>query len=210
MGQPLPLAPRRHWFPSRSVTALAFLLGAAAASRAEPTSTDAKDPVAAESASPKKEKPKYTPDLKKITLSLSRFKGDTVVISKSIDYSHKHETVGYSFGVTNRNIYPVEKIRVEYNLFARPYDGATSPIVVAGALDFPPVATGRTETMKGKTAEICRLRGIDYKANGGELRGVWVKLFLGDQLVQEIPPSDTIRGDFTWKAPEKTGDGAGR
>lgn len=185
--------------------ALTILLGVATASQAEPTPPDARDPAAAESASPKKEKPKYTPDLKKITLSLSRFKGDTVVISKSIDYSHKHETVGYSFGVTNRNIYPAEKIRVEYNLFARPYDGFTTPIVVTGSLDFPPIATGRTETMKGKTAEICRLRGVDYKSNGGELRGVWVKLFMGDQLVQEIPPPEAIRGDFTWKAPEKNG-----
>ena len=150
---------------------------------------------------PKKEEPTYVPDMKKVTLAMSRYKGDSVVIYKSTSYTHKHQRIGYSFSVTNRNIRPISNVRVEYNLFAATYAGEVTSSVVAGAIDYPVIDFNRTETLKGKTAEVCQSKGINISTSGGELRGIWVKLLVDGVIISEVLPPEDLRNEVRWVVP---------
>lgn len=152
-----------------------------------------------------KEKPKYVPDMTKVQLSLSRFKGDTNTISKWEGYSHKHEMWGYSFQVTNRNLHPIENVRIEYNLFARTYSDSGTPAVVPGTINLPPVGSNRFEGAKTKTAEVCKQKGYDMANTGGELRGVWVKLYVGDKVIQEQVSPNSLKSEVEWTDPQEGG-----
>lgn len=156
-----------------------------------------------ESKPAKPEKPKYVPDMAKLQLSLSRFKGDTNIITKWEGYTHKHEMWGYSFQVSNRNIHPIENVRIEYNLFARTFSDSSTPSVVTGSLDLPPIGSNRSEGVKTKTAEVCKQKG-EYTSNtGGELRGIWVKLYVGDKMVQEQISPGTLKTEVEWVDPRE-------
>lgn len=149
----------------------------------------------------KPEPPKYVPDMKKVSLLMSRYKGETITLWKSSSYSHKHLRVGYSFSVSNRNSRPIDKVRVEYNLYVRTYGGESLPSVVSGALDYPAIDFNKTTSLKSKTAEVCQYKGMGFEDNGGELKGVWVKLLVDGEVIQEILPSESIRNDLQWVAP---------
>lgn len=175
----------------------------ASAPAAKPAAPDTPEPPAAPAA---KTQPKYVPDMAKVTLALSRFKAGTTTLAKGDGYSHKHEQWGYSFQVNNRNLYPVEKVRIEYNLFARTFYDSSTPSVVSGTLEIPPVASNRSETAKTKTAEVCKLRGY-YTANtGGELRGIWVKLYVDDKLINEQVSPESLRTTEEWRSPSSRRD----
>lgn len=145
--------------------------------------------------------PKYVPDMGKITLAMSRFKGSTTTISKFEGYSHKHEQWGYSLQINNRNLYPVENIRIEYNLLARTFYDSNTPDVVTGSIDLPPVGSNRSEGVKTKTAEVCKQRGIYTYNTGGELRGVWVKIYVDGELIKEQASPESIKDTTQWKRP---------
>lgn len=148
-----------------------------------------------------KKQPKYVPDMAKITLAMSRFKASTTTLTKGDGYSHKHEQWGYSFQVSNRNLYPVEKVRIEYNVFARTFYDSATPSVVTGAIDLPAIASSRSETAKTRTAEVCKLRGYYTDNVGGELRGVWVKLYFEDKLIAEQVSPESLRTTDEWRNP---------
>ena len=180
---------------------------AAAANDAFGSATPPK-PTPAETADEgtKKTQPKYVPDMAKVTLAFSRFKAGTTTLSKGEGYSHKHEQWGYSFQVSNRNLYPVEKVRIEYNLFARTFYDSSTPAVVAGAIDLPAIASNRSETGKTRTAEVCKLRGYYTDNVGGELRGVWVKLYVDDKLINEQVSPESLRTSEEWRSPSSSRD----
>ena len=160
---------------------------------------------AASPAAPEKKKdeaPKNVPDLSRVTLALSRFKAESNTIAKFEGYSHKHEMWGYSFQVTNRGLYPVEKVRLEYNLFARTFVDSGTPSVVPGKLEIDAIGSNRSESAKTKTAEVCKRKGYYTANNGGELRGVWVKLYVGDTLVQEEISPASLKNEVEWTSPD--------
>lgn len=164
----------------------------------------------AETPAPKLEKPKYAPDLTKISFSTSRFKGDTNTITKFEGYSHKHEMWGYSFQVGNRNVYPLENIRVEYNLYARTFSDSSTPLVVTGTLDLPSIDTNRFEGGKTKTAEVCKQKGIYTFNSGGELRGIWFKVYMDGKLIQEQILPESLKSDVEWTKPRSGEAGSQR
>jgi hypothetical protein len=172
---------------------------APAKSAASPTAAK-KDEETSDTAT-KKAAPKYVPDMKKVTMAMSRVKMETTTIAKFEGYSHKHELWGYGIQVTNRNLHPVEKVRIEYNLFARTFSDSSTPEMVPGTIEFPAVGSNRSESAKTKTAEVCKRKGYYTFNEGGELRGIWVKLYVGDELVQEQLMPESLRESATWLSP---------
>lgn len=150
----------------------------------------------------KPEKPKYVPDMSKLLLALSRFKGETTTIAKFEGYSHKHEMWGYSFQVTNRNLQPLDKVRIEYNLFARTFADSGTPSVIAGSLDLPAIGSNRSESSRTRTAEVCKHKGFDIANSGGELRGIWVKLYVDNKVVQEQISPESLKTE-SWTKPQE-------
>jgi hypothetical protein len=155
---------------------------------------------AAPSAKPSAPEVKRTADRKNITLSASRFKGDTNTIAKFEGYSHKHEQWGYSFQVTNGHPYPLDKVRLEYNLYARTYPDSSTPALVTGVFDFPAIGANRSEKMKTKTAEVCKRKGTYVDNSGGELRGIWARLYVNDELMHEFVFPTSLKTEVEWAA----------
>ena len=157
-----------------------------------------------DSASTPKPPSRNATDPQKIEVSLSRFKAGTRVLAKFEGYAHQHESWGYGLQISNRNLYPAENVRIEYNMFARPMPEITNPTVVTGAFDLPPIASGRSESVRTRTAEVCKRKGYWVYNNGGELRGIWVKVFLDGKLVQEQVSPESLRNEESWSDPAKS------
>lgn len=140
-------------------------------------------------------------DPAKIEFATSRFKAGTQVLAKYEGYNHSHESWGYGLQITNRNLYPAENVRVEYNLFARPMPETPRPIVVTGDFDLPPIASGRSQSVRTRTAEVCKRKGYWVYNSGGELRGLWVKIYLDGKLIQEHVTPESLRNEESWTNP---------
>ena len=143
---------------------------------------------------------KRIPDAKKLTLGASRFKGETNTIAKMEGYSHRHEQWGYSFQITNGHLFSLDKVRIEYNLYARTFYDSSTPSVVVGSYDFPTIAANRSGAMKTKTAEVCKRKGAYVYNTGGELRGIWARLYVDGQLMQEYVSPESLKTEGEWKS----------
>jgi hypothetical protein len=169
--------------------------------------------AAAEAAKPLK------PDAIKVELNRGNFKtikksedvklntGDTVKDGVTII----QENWGYALTISNRTPKPIEELRAEYRLFAtvdnmsvaedklvlkkKAYKTSVDKIA---ALD---KTTLRTETI---AAVKMAFNGNIVAAKTGRsesserLYGIWLRIFRGDQLVQEIAMPDSLRTKEKW------------
>ena len=169
--------------------------------------------AAAEAAKPLK------PDAIKLEINRGNFKttkktedvklntGDTVKDGLTIT----QENWGYALTISNRTPKPLEELRAEYRLFATVDNmgvaedklvlkkkAYSSPINKIDALD---KTTLRTETI---TAVKMAFNGNIVSAktgrseSGERLYGIWLRVFRGDQLVQEIAMPDSLRTKEKW------------
>jgi len=146
------------------------------------------------------EKPVVDP--KKITVGLSRGKFDSHTLYKYEGYIHKHEDWGYTVQITNTHLRSLEKIRLEYNLFARTYSDVSSPTLVSGSKTIDTLKTGGSEIFRTRTAEVCKRKDIYYGNEGGELRGIWIRLYVDNQLVSEQSSPDSLMTKEIWSKPQ--------
>lgn len=146
------------------------------------------------------EKPVIDP--KKITIGLSRGKFDSHTLAKYDGYTHKHEDWGYTIQIRNTNLHPVKSIRVEYNLFARTFSDISTPSMVSGTKTIDVLKTGGTESFRTRTAEICKRQDIYFGNDNGELRGIWIKLYVDNQLISEQSSPETLLTKEKWSKPE--------
>ena len=121
------------------------------------------------------------------------------------------ENWGYALTISNTTPKPIEGLRAEYRLFAtvdsmgtaedkkglkkKPYKTPIETIDALGKITF------RTETI---TAVKMAFVGNIVSANTGRsesgerLYGIWLRVFRGDQLVQEIAMPDSLRTKEKW------------
>ena len=169
--------------------------------------------AAAEAAKPLK------PDAIKLELSRGNFKTtrkseDITLTSGDIvkdGITITQENWGYALTISNRTPKAIDELRAEYRLFATVDDMGVAddklvlkkkayktPIEKIEALD---KITLRTETI---VAVKSALKGNIYVAKTGRsesserLYGIWLRVFRGDQLVQEIAMPDSLRTKQKW------------
>ncbi|HTJ77821.1 MAG TPA: hypothetical protein VL357_02395 [Rariglobus sp.] len=140
-------------------------------------------------------------DPKKFTLSMSRGKFDSHTLANFDGYSHKHEDWGYSIQISNEHLKSVGKIRIEYNVFARTYPDISGPTVVTGSKTFDAIKSRGSETFRTRTAMVCKRRDIYFGNESGELRGIWIKLYVNDQLISEQSSPETLMNKESWSPP---------
>jgi hypothetical protein len=169
--------------------------------------------AAAEAAKPLK------PDAIKVELNRGNFKtikksedvklntGDTVKDGLTIT----QENWGYALTISNRTPKPIDELRVEYRLFATVDNMSVAddklvlkkkayktPIDKIPALD---KTTLRTETIAAVkmafTGNIVAAK-TGRSESGERLYGIWLRIFRGDQLVQEIAMPDSLRTKEKW------------
>ncbi len=141
---------------------------------------------------------KFTPDPTKLVLNLSRAKFDSHTLYKYEGYSHKHENWGYSIQLTNQHSRPLENVRVEYNLFARTYSDSPTPTLITGAKTIKSLASRDSESFRTGSAEVCKLKGFYSGSEGGEMRGIWIRIYIGKQLLIEQSSPESLMKDEKW------------
>lgn len=142
---------------------------------------------------------KFTPDVKKLIVNLSRGKFETRTLTKYDTYTHKHEQWGYSIQLTNQHLRPVSNFRVEYNLFARTYADTSGPTLITGAKNIPVIASRGSEVFRTGSAEVCKTKDTYFGYNsGGEMRGIWIRIYVDGELLIEQSSPDSLMQSEKW------------
>ena len=158
--------------------------------------------AAAEAAKPLK------PDALKLELSRGNFK-----TTKKTDGVENiiEENWGYALTITNRTPKPIDGLRADYRLFAT----VDNPGVVqdklvlkkkAYKINLPMISAldkniVRTETITAIKMELQPgwvYTGTGRTGSSERLYGIWLRVFRGDQLVQEIAMPDSLRTKEKW------------
>ncbi len=144
---------------------------------------------------------KFILNPKKLTVGLSRGKFDSHTLAQFEGYIHKHEDWGYTVQITNTHLRPIEKIRLEYNLFARTFNDISSPTFVSDTKTIDKLKAGGSEIFRTRTAEVCKRKDIYFANESGELRGIWIRLYVGDQLISEQSSPESLMTKEKWTKP---------
>ncbi len=144
---------------------------------------------------------KFTPEAQKIVVNLSRGKFGSRTLDKWDGYVHKHEDWGYSIQLTNQHLRSVDNLRIEYNLFARTFSDTSSPTLITGSKTIKTIASRDSEVFRTGTAEVCKRRGIDYGNEGGEVRGIWYRIYIDGKLLIEQSSPESLMKDEKWTNP---------
>jgi hypothetical protein len=147
----------------------------------------------------KTEAVKAAPDPKKLIVGLSRAKFNTRVLTKFDTYVHKHEDWGYSIQLTNQNLGPIQNVRVEYNLFARTFSDSSSPSLISGAKNIDAIRSRDSSVFRTASAEVCKTKDTYFGMNsGGEMRGIWLRIYVDGQLLIEQSSPETLMQNEKW------------
>ena len=140
----------------------------------------------------------FIPTEKSITMAVNRGKFDVDIAYKSEYSQDSYEEWGYNIQLTNTTLYPIDKLRIEYNLFGRRYSGSEQSVKV-GSQTVEPVGSRKTISFRtSKSFRISKWKTQDTKAYGGQLTGVWVRLYHGNTLLQEYSSPESIRTKEKW------------
>jgi hypothetical protein len=111
------------------------------------------------------------------------------------------EEWGYSLTLTNRTAKPLQNIRIEYVLFAKPDQDPGKDKTAAilkrtnGSTTVKEIAGNNRAVVRTDTIKIYKQKlkpGFVWKDKGGSdtirdtLYGVWIKAYVGEQVVAEI------------------------
>lgn len=143
----------------------------------------------------------FIPTEKSITMSVSRGKFDVDVTYKSEYAQDSYEAWGYNIQLTNTTLYPLDKLRIEYNIFGRRYSSSDQS-VQTGREAITGLGAKKSTTFRTKTFRLSKWKTSDNKAYGGQLNGVWVRLYYGNTLLQEYSSPDSIKTKEKWTQAE--------
>jgi len=146
-------------------------------------------------------KVKAAPDPKKIMVNLSRGKFASRTLTKFEGYTHKHEDWGYSIQVMNNQIRALPKLRIEYNLFTRTYSDVSSPTLLTGSKEIEVIPSRGDTVMRTGTTEVCKRRDVYFGNSGGEMRGIWLRIYSeGELIIEQASPESLMTGE-KWTKP---------
>lgn len=137
------------------------------------------------------------PTAASVSLSVTKTKFNVDVTYKSEYWQDSYEEWGYNIQLANTTLGPVDGLRVEYNIFGRLYS-SSDQTVVAGGQSIDPIASRKNAMFRTKPFRISKSKAIDVKAYGGQINGVWVKLYHGDTLLQEYSTPETLKTREKW------------
>ena len=159
------------------------------------------------------------PDAIKVELNRGNFKttkknedvkittGETIKDGVTIT----QESWGYALTIANRTPKPIEGLRAEYRLFATVDNMSVAedklvlkkkayktPIDKIVALDKITVRTDTITTVKMAFNANIHSTKTGRTESGERLYGIWLRVFRGDQLVEEIAMPDSLRTKEKW------------
>ncbi len=110
-----------------------------------------------------------------------------------------HEQWGYSLTVSNTTLRQLDNLRVEYRLFGGGIHSA-APGQQASTIRIGTLKPRDKTIVKTSSVTLTKeaYRGQSARPVGSQLRGVWVRVYRGDELVHESSTPDSIRLNETW------------
>jgi hypothetical protein len=136
-----------------------------------------------------------------ITASRGKFSSENLFVSGT--YKHAHEQWGYSLQVTNTTLKPIDDIRIEYNLYGSTFMDLPSATTRTGRIPVGRLAARAASTpVRTQSVEVCKRRDAEYGNFGGEMRGIWIRVYVAEKLlVEQITPVGLDKTQ-KWKNPE--------
>jgi hypothetical protein len=149
----------------------------------------------------KTEESALTPSSLLITASRGKFSSDNLFVTGT--YKHTHEQWGYSLQVSNATLKPVDDIRIEYNLFGSTFADLPSAITRTGRIPVGRLTARSASTpVRTQSVEVCKRRSAEYGNSGGEMRGIWIRVYVADQLLVEQVTPPSLKTTEKWRNPE--------
>lgn len=153
---------------------------------------------------PKKVEAVFEPDPKLLPCSISRVKLKTTTLTQySTDYKYSSELWGYSVQLTNKHLRPIEGLRAEYNIFATNAYYTGTGNTITGTLKYDPIRPNETANEKTKGVEIRKEKSTYWGNSGGNVDGVWIRVYYNDKLVHEVVSPESLRDTKSWKKVDK-------
>jgi hypothetical protein len=108
------------------------------------------------------------------------------------------EQWGYSVTVTNRSLGPISGLRAEYALFTN--DGNSRSRGSTSSMPIGTLKSSGSIILKTNTVPLVKsaYKGTTAKPAGGQLTGIWVRIYRGEDLISETSSPETIRTTERW------------
>lgn len=152
----------------------------------------------------KKVEVEFTPDPKLLPASISRVKLKSTTLSQyGTDYKYVSEQWGYSVNITNKTRQTVADLRIEYNLFATKNYYVSDNGVISGSIPFDAIRPNDTANVKTKGIEVRKEKSSWWGNSGGDVNGIWVRVYYKDQLLHEIISPESLKDTESWKKVSK-------
>lgn len=151
-------------------------------------------PAAAEEPSPPAA-PAVTPASVRLNASRAKFSVD--VTFKYDAYQDSYEDWGYNIEVTNTTLHPVEGLRVEYMIFGRLFASSTQTSQ-SGRQALDAIEARKSTSFRTKSFRMNKWKAGGYGNSGGQLNGVWIRLYAGDTLLHDYASPESLRTREKW------------
>lgn len=146
----------------------------------------------------------FEPDPKLLPCSLSRVKLKTTTLSQyGAEYKYVSELWGYSIQLTNKHLVPVDNLRVEYNLTGTNAYYVSSTDKINGTLKFDALRPNETSSLKTKGIEIRKEKSTYWGNNGGDVNGIWIRVYYKDKLIHDIASPESLKTTESWRRVDK-------
>lgn len=155
---------------------------------------------AAETTPAKTEQASISPSSLLINASRGKFSSNNITVTGT--YKHTHEQWGYNIQVSNTTLKPIDDVHIEYNLYGSTFADLPSAITRVGRIPVGLLPSRAASTpVRTESVEVCKHRSAAYGSSGGEMRGIWIRVYVGEKLlIEQITPS-TLNKTEKWKNP---------
>lgn len=150
---------------------------------------------------PKKVEAEFQPNPEYLPVGLSRVKLSSSTMYQYEGYKHAHEMWGYSIQITNKHLRPIQGLRVEYNLHANTFADLGTQRPVVGTKKLDDLRSRDTTNFKTEGTEVCKRKSIYTGNSGGEMKGIWIRVYVGDKLVHDMSSPENLKESVEWIKP---------
>ncbi len=147
---------------------------------------------------PKKVEAVFEPNPDYLPMGLSRVKLSSNTMYQYEGYKHVHEMWGYSIQLTNKHLRNLENLRIEYNLYANVYSDLGTQRPISASKKVGDIRPNDSINFKTQGAQVCKRKDMYAGNSGGEVKGIWIRVYSGDKLIHDVSSPESLKESETW------------